>query len=230
MTRRAASILVLAVAMWLITTSGPASAHFATIAYSTVVVDDDGAVQWDLYLDPYHIAGFFPLDRNEDGYVTSDEVTASRTGLANLARTSIAVSGGGGEAPVRLGEIALVEAGPLELPQPWRPPEDFPLVHIDVEFDTDAGGETALSYRLFDLDGVEDHQNIAVVSTPHTEYLHVFDPDAATLTLAEPAASRSAMPVVSVVLAGAGGAVVGVVILAVHRRHRHRRHQDRPAP
>lgn len=198
----------------------PAHAHFATIAFSSLDVTADRVV-WELALDPYHVRELVPLDADADGYVSADEVAAARPDLVTLVGEALELRHGDVTLTPTIGRVAMITAAERDLPEPWRPADDFPLVLVEATFDLPPGGGSIdATYRLLDHPDVEEHQNVTTAVTPVTSYLHVFDEYAPALTLAVGAPTPDPAPTGPVdprVLAVAVGAALGVGVLALTR-------------
>lgn len=189
----------------------PAYAHFATIAFSEIAVEGD-ELRWDLYFDPYHVIGLVSLDEDGDRTVSEGEVAAATDELGTLAVDAVTAEQAGRSLSGEADTASLIPAGGLELPEPWRPLDDFPLIHVPVTFPVTTGADVQLGYPLLEHEGVEEHQNVTVATTQETEYLHVFEPNAPDLVVAVP---EEGQPGVAILLAAGGGAVLGAAGMAV---------------
>lgn len=212
-------VIVVVMVGWVVA-SRPAHGHFATIAFSHIDATSD-RVTWEIALDPYHVRELVVLDHDADGYVDADEVAASRPDLVALVGTALELSHGGVSLSPTIGRVAMVTAGERDLPEPWRPADDFPLVLVEATFDLPPGGGSVdATYRLLDHPDVEEHQNVTTAVTPVTSYLHVFDEYAPALTLAIGAPTPDRAPTGPVdprSLAVGVGAALGVGALALSR-------------
>jgi hypothetical protein len=83
------------------------------MSQSEFVVMSDGHVEGQLVFAALELAPAVTLDRDGDGAVTSDEVTAAHAELARLALDGVEVSADGATCPTKLRSVELIESDGL---------------------------------------------------------------------------------------------------------------------
>ncbi|MFC5651484.1 hypothetical protein ACFPYJ_20680 [Paenibacillus solisilvae] len=80
---------MLLITMWFTMSASAVHAHFQTIAYSEISIQDK-TINYALFLDPYELLQVFPdLDANSDMYVDAEDVLHFRERLFEYVQTNL---------------------------------------------------------------------------------------------------------------------------------------------
>lgn len=174
-TRARALLATAGAAVALVAAATPSAAHFATVGFSQIDVGER-EIEYRLYLDPYHVRNFLPLDTDDDGYVSAAEVEAARPLLTDLVEDGLTISNGSQRGRPEVTEARLTAAGEVALAEDDLL-GDFPLIEIGARYPFSAPvTDFVVQYNLFFLRDIGDHRNFASVRSGGREAEHVFDP------------------------------------------------------
>lgn len=216
-TRARALAISAAAAVTLVAAATPSGAHFATVGFSQIDVGER-EIEYRLYLDPYHVRNFLPLDTDDDGYVTAAEVEAARPLLTDMVSDGLTVSNGNEQGRPDVTGARLTAAGEVELAEEDLL-GDFPLIEVGVRYPFSAPvTDFFVQYNLFFLRDIGDHRNFASVRSGGREAEHVFDPLNAVVSAdntVAPVASRPTWEQVYARLGWPAALLAGLVVVSV---------------
>lgn len=228
-TRARTLVATVGAAVAVVAAATPSAAHFATVGFSQIDVGQR-QIEYRLYLDPYHVRNFLPLDTDDDGYVTAAEVEAARPLLTDMVEDGLTVSNGTERGRPEVTQARLTAASEVELAQDELL-GDFPLIEIATRYPFSTPvTDFFVQYNLFFLRDIGDHRNFATVRSGGREAEHVFDPLNAVVSAdntVPPVASRPTWEQVyarlgwpAALLAGLGMVAVAALVGRLQQRAR----------
>ncbi|MGF2618165.1 HupE/UreJ family protein [Rossellomorea aquimaris] len=138
-----------------------ASAHSGSVGYSEITVEEN-VIDYDLYLLADLVGGLLAIDKDQDGYMTEDELNHSKDSIKKLIVDNLHITSNGEKPEVTVKEIKTAER--------WN----YSMFNIVMEFEFDKPvTEYAIQYEIF-FDGIDmNHQNFMTVQHGGSASEHV---------------------------------------------------------
>ncbi|MGM0843569.1 MAG: HupE/UreJ family protein [Bacillota bacterium] len=161
MLARFTRILVILMGVAIIMQPFQASAHSGSIGYSEITVEEN-VIDYDLYLLADLVGGLLAIDKDQDGYMTEDELNHSKDSIKKLIVDNLHITSNG--------EKPEVTVKAVKTAQRWN----YSMFNIVLEFEFDKPvTEYSIQYEIF-FDGIDmNHQNFMTIQHGGTAFEHV---------------------------------------------------------
>lgn len=140
-------------------------AHSGSSGYSEMSIKGNN-MKYDLYLLGDLVGGLLTIDKNQDGYMKTDEITASQQDIEAFVKKNLIIKNNGKPGEIHIKNITLADRSNLSM---------F-LIEMEIEFPQPIKAyEIEYSFFYDEIDA--NHQNYATIHEGSNKIEHIFTND-----------------------------------------------------